>query len=272
MVLYVRLVGMLKAEQGLCDRADACAEKSQWIAETYSYDYGMVVWHHLRAVISIRRRALNQALTEAEKGISLTEQAVLGAVKVQFIGFRAIAQALLGHSEAALLSVSEGERVLSGLGTVVPMFLTPFSLGRLLTLIQRLKEAVEDGSQSDVLQHQKTAYRTAKQAVRRSRKFAPYRTWILRLMGDYYWLVGKQRKALKWWDRSIKEGERLGARPDLSRTYFEVGKHLLEPQSKYKQLNGIDAKGYLEKAEILFKDMGLEKDLDDLDKVRSKSW
>ncbi len=43
-------------------------------------------------------------------------------------------------------------------------------------------------------------------------------------------------------------GERLGARPDLSRTYFEVGKRLLEPQSKHKELNGIDPKGYLEKS------------------------
>jgi hypothetical protein len=61
----------------------------------------------------------------------------------------------------------------------------------------------------------------------------------------------------------------MGARLDPSRTYFEVGKHLLEPQSKYKQLNGTDAKGYLDKAEQLFREMGLEKDLDELERVRS---
>ena len=44
------------------------------------------------------------------------------------------------------------------------------------------------------------------------------------------------------------------ARPDLSPTYFEVGKRMLEPQIKYRQLNGIDANGYLEKAGILFED------------------
>jgi hypothetical protein len=87
-------------------------------------------------------------------------------------------------------------------------------------------------------------------------------------MGQYYWLIGKQRKALKWWDKSIKEGERLGARPDLSCTYFEVGKCLLEPQSKYKQLNGIDANGYLEKAEKLFREMGLEHDLEELERLQ----
>lgn len=33
--------------------------------------------------------------------------------------------------------------------------------------------------------------------------------------------------------------------PDLSRTYFEVGKNLLEPNSKYKGLDGITAEAYL---------------------------
>jgi hypothetical protein len=75
-----------------------------------------------------------------------------------------------------------------------------------------------------------------------------YKTWILKSIGTYYWLIKKQVKALKWWEKSIKEGERLGARPDLSRTYMEVGKRLLEPQSKFKELNGIRAAEYLDKA------------------------
>ena len=59
----------------------------------------------------------------------------------------------------------------------------------------------------------------------------------------------------------------MGARPDLSRTYFEVGKRLMEPHSKHKKLNGIDAHGYLKKARTLFEEMGLERDLDDLKKI-----
>jgi len=53
----------------------------------------------------------------------------------------------------------------------------------------------------------------------------------------------------------------------LSRTYFEVGKRLLEPRSKYKNLNGITAEEYLEKARTLFEEMDLQWDLDELDKV-----
>jgi hypothetical protein len=69
-------------------------------------------------------------------------------------------------------------------------------------------------------------------------------------------------------DPTIQEGERLGARPDLARTYFEVGKRLLEPHSKCKELNGISVKEYLDKAEKLFREMDLQWDLERLKRVR----
>ena len=87
-------------------------------------------------------------------------------------------------------------------------------------------------------------------------------------MADYYWLIGKQKMSFKWYSKSIKEGERLGARPELSRTYMEVGKRLMEPGSKYKLLNGITAEEYLEKARVMFEEMDLQWDLEQLEKVK----
>ncbi|HMA86694.1 MAG TPA: hypothetical protein VKN73_13395, partial [Desulfosalsimonadaceae bacterium] len=103
------------------------------------------------------------------------------------------------------------------------------------------------------------------------KKVADERTESFKLMGTYYWLIGKQKKALKWWGKSATEGERLGARPDLSRTYFEIGRRLLEPKSKYKELNGITAEDYLVKARALFEEMDLQWDLDELDKIKAAS-
>lgn len=58
-----------------------------------------------------------------------------------------------------------------------------------------------------------------------------------------------------------------GARPELGRTYFEVGKHLLEKTSKYKMVNGIPAKDYLEKARVFFQEMDLNWDLDEIERL-----
>ncbi len=217
----------------------------------------------------IRKRDFHQALTEAELGALLTDKAAHRPHYLRFIGNKAIAQTLLGDTERAMLSVREGEIILAKQKMTVIWYIIPFLVGRLITHIELLKQAIECDNQSDIRQIQRTAYRSAKKAVHFSRKFAPYRTWILKLMGDYNWLIGKKGKAIKWWDKAIKEGERLGARPDLSRAYFEVGKRLLEPQSKYKELNGIEAKGYLEKARVLFEEMGLERDLDDLERLKA---
>ena len=68
-----------------------------------------------------------------------------------------------------------------------------------------------------------------------------------------------------------KEGERLGARLELSRTYMEVGKHFLEPNSKYKEINGITVEEYLEKVRTIFQEMDQQWGLDDLDKVRASN-
>jgi hypothetical protein len=55
---------------------------------------------------------------------------------------------------------------------------------------------------------------------------------------------------------------------ELSRTYFEVGKRLLEPTSKYKDLDGIKVWDYLEKARVMFEEMDLQWDLDELEKIK----
>ena len=87
-------------------------------------------------------------------------------------------------------------------------------------------------------------------------------------MGVYYWIIGKQRKAMKWWRKGIQEGTRLNDRLELSRTYYEVGKRLLEPKSKHKELDGIKAEEYLEKAKVMFEEMDLQWDLDELEKLK----
>ena len=47
-----------------------------------------------------------------------------------------------------------------------------------------------------------------------------------------------------------------------------MGKRLLEPMGKHKELDGITAEEYLEKASTLFEEMDLQGDLQDLEKLR----
>ena len=114
---------------------------------------------------------------------------------------------------------------------------------------------VKGGHEIGVSEYRKEAFRSGKMLLKQSKRVAQYRSESYKLMGKYHWLVGDQIKALKWWNKSAKEGERLGARFQLARTYSEVGHRLHEAESKHKMLNGIAAEEYLERAEVLFEEM-----------------
>jgi tetratricopeptide (TPR) repeat protein len=133
--------------------------------------------------------------------------------------------------------------------------------------LYRLKEAIRNGNPSGSIEFRKKAAKSSKMLLRVSRKAAQHRTESYKLTGVYYWLTNKQKKALKWWHRAIEEGERLGGRLELSRAYFEIGKRLLEPKSKYRMLDGIGADEYLQRARVLFEEMNLQWDLDELSRV-----
>jgi tetratricopeptide (TPR) repeat protein len=217
----------------------------------------------------MRKGNFNRAINEADLEISLTDKAEATPHYFRALGLKAISQALLGKTEQAKESILRGERILEKQKMVVAWYIVPFQVGRLMTYIGFLKMAVKDRNHSGVRSIQGQFYNEAKKTLRLSKNFAPYRTWIFKIMGDYYWLINKQSKAFKWWGKAIKEGERLGARPDLSRTYFEVGKRLLDPKSKHKKLNGIDAREYLDKARALFEEMGLKREMDNLDRLKA---
>ena len=143
-----------------------------------------------------------------------------------------------------------------------------FLLSKLILELFQLEEAIKSDDKPAFVIHHTNAYKVGTKALKISDKALNIKTEALKLMGVYYWAIGKQRKAIHWWHKAISEGQRLNDRLELSRTYFEVGKRLLEPKSKHKELDGIKAEEYLEKARIMFEEMDLQWDLDELEKLK----
>jgi hypothetical protein len=92
-------------------------------------------------------------------------------------------------------------------------------------------------------------------------------------MAVYYWLTHDEKSAFKWWQKAISEGERLGARPQLSRIYAEVGRRLSASSGGSSEPNASRARESLQKAKTMFRELGLYYDLEDLNAVvnRNKS-
>jgi hypothetical protein len=136
--------------------------------------------------------------------------------------------------------------------------------------VSYLEEAVNNGDNPRIRRLARESWKWGAQAMKASKKFKRDRVEVLRLLGTRSWLIGEHKKALKWWAASIETGERLKFRPDLSRTYFEIGKRLSEPNSPYRELNGISASEYLNKAKTMFEEMDLQWDLEQLEHVMEK--
>jgi tetratricopeptide (TPR) repeat protein len=259
--------GAAKAYQGKFNEAWISLEKLMVIEERFQCASGGVRYGLLSELHTVWRR-LHEALAAAENLVSNAIERELEPYELQGLGWRGVIRVLMKDIEGAQESLADAERVRRKRTIWIPWYRSSSLLAQFMLDIHLLGEAIGADSRSSVSEYSKAAMKSGKKAVKNSAKFAAHRTWNYRLMGEYYWLTCKQRKALNWFDKSIKEGERLGARPDLSRTYMEVGKRLQEPQSKYGELNGISAREYLDKAEKRFKEMDLEWDLEQLERVR----
>ena len=86
-----------------------------------------------------------------------------------------------------------------------------------------------------------------------AKRMASNRVEAYGYMAKYLWLTENFGKALKYYEKAIKEGDRLGANLELSRIYFEVGKKLSKAKLNQDQLNGISAIEYIEKAKKLIR-------------------
>ena len=262
---YLWFYGLVKGEQGEFGELIKAVDILDDIGEMYDYDQVISNASGLKANYFIQKRNTHEALSESEQGILYAREKGNEIDEIMFLGLKAEVKLLAGDMEEALDMISQASALNRMQASVMPLYIAPYVTARFFADVETLKRAISSRNPSDVKHFQKNAHLSGIAAVRNSRKYAPYRTKILRVMGLYYWLTGKQSKALKWWSKAMEEGKRLGARPDLSRTYFEVGKRLLEPESRHKKLNGIDANGYLEKASTIFRELNLQRDLDEKD-------
>lgn len=265
-LVFIVFYGRMHIEGGWFDEAGEMVNKLSEIADVYDYEHAREEKYHLSVPLLLKCRKLHEALIEIDEGIPI--QIKIGAPihLNESYSLKAQAEIFLGDMEEAKKSLEnalEYESAVHGLN----LWQSHFLLAQAIFSLQKLEETKNLGIKHEFTKASKTTLKYSRKVVKNSKKVAPARTEALRLLGTCYWLTGKQQKALIWWNKSVKEGERLNARLELSRTYMEIGKRLLEPGSKYKDLNGISAEEYLEKARTMFEDMDLQWDLDELDKI-----
>lgn len=259
--------GILATEKGNFKDTEIYIEKLNEISEVYENDYARSRRFALRTKYFLKSRKLRDVLKETEKEIPWLNRIGQKFWALFLLGDEAKTHLLLGDMQAAKRTLEQGEEIASLEKRLAPFYISNFRRSQFFFEVYKLEETLNSDNSSELSPCRKKIYQRGKEAVKNAKKCAINRTEILKLMGIHYWLIGKPKKAFTWWERSIKIGEKLGARPELGRTYMEVGKRLQENEKGFKELNGLTADDYFDKARILFEEMDLKWDLEELEKM-----
>jgi len=263
---YVIFHSLEKLERGDYTGSNDLLDKLYEIGSIYEHEWAIVQIYYDKAFLLKKYRKLREALSEVNEGINITKKTGYGIYLFAMISLKAKIHLLMGNNQESEKLLKYAKEIQSGIFPP-PYLLKHFFSSHFFNGLLQLEKALKAGNASDISMNKINALKAGRDAVKNAKKVAFDQIEVDRLMGVYYWLIKKQKKALKCLNESIVKGERLEARLELSRTYFEVGKRLLEPESKYKSLNSIKAEEYLEKARAMFEEMDLQYDLDELDKV-----
>jgi tetratricopeptide (TPR) repeat protein len=258
--------GSPKIYQGYFDIPKLLLNKLNDIFSIYENDLSILLRDLLNSDLLLEFRELQDALIEIENGIEFAQKKNDGTVLIYLFSCKARIHILMRNIDEAEKAFEHAKEIKEKVDAV-PWELSGFYKSQFELDLYLLKKSISKSSKKGLFKFRKKAFRSGKILLKISSKVAQHRTEAFRLFGEYYWLINKPKKAFMWWKESIKEGERLGARLQLSRTYFEIGKWLLESDGDFKQLNTLKAEEYLEKARLMFEEMDLQWDLKQLSQL-----
>ena len=116
----------------------------------------------------------------------------------------------------------------------IPLGMGEFLLSKFILELYQLEETIKSDDKPAFVIPRTNAYKAGKKALKISDKAVFFKTEALKLMGVYFWVIGKQRKAIKWWRKTIKEGTRLNDRLELSEPILRWASACLRPKASLK--------------------------------------
>jgi class 3 adenylate cyclase len=238
--------------QGRFEAASAQLALLAEINDSYGYAFAGANHDGMKALLLIEQRRLDEALAIAEQYERSRRELPL---KVLGFGMVAKIHALRGDVEAAQASLRGAEEITQHTREIPPWHLSAYAVARLRVDMTCLTRSGSDRAA------RRRAEEGTKLARGIARKAALQQPEIFRLLGRGAWLHRKPREAIALWSRSIDAAKKLGARPELARCYAEVARSLDASTPSRSAAKGLCLEATAENAEILFKELGLERDL-----------
>jgi len=262
---YAFYTGILASEQGRFTDSAANVKFLQDIGDVYENDYARARKHVLLAIDLLKRRRLAEAVREADDGTRALEP--IGQIfwLLCLQGIKLKACLLLKDAKGTEDALRRCEKIVSGEKRVAPFYQSAYRIGRFLRDLLELEAALAASGKPDAAALFKKARQSGKAAFKNSKKCAFGRIEVLTQMGTFFWLAGKPRRAWAWWQKAVKAGQELGARPELARAYAEIGIRTGAQGRTGAPPAKVPAADFLRKAREIFAELGLGEDTAELE-------
>jgi class 3 adenylate cyclase/tetratricopeptide (TPR) repeat protein len=258
--------GLVQIYQGRFDAARLTVSNLSEIAEVYENDISRCLKYLLHISLLIECRLIKEATAEVNRGIDFFQKWGFTLPLMNMHCLKSLTHLLAKETDEAGKSIDRANQIKSDV-RAVPVQLSAFYRSQFEYYLCRLADSLRTGHREKSSEMSKKAFKSGKMLIKTCQKAAQYRTESYRLMGLYHWLIHDQKGAYKWWNKAISEGENLSARPQLSRTFAEMGRCLCEGISEPSGSEVRRAKEPLLKAETMFRELGLHQDLEELNWV-----
>lgn len=260
---YLIFSSYIHIENGDWDRSRSLNDKLLQIYEDFENIHAKVQYYRMTGIAYWKFRKLNHIVDLSTEGFKIVEETGHLAILMLLQCIKASVLALTNKIDDAQILLKKAEKIAVEKKRGV-IFYSTF----LVTKCYVEKIQIEQLMKIKKLQGNdcKSFRKTSREAVKYSKMYAGNLIEAYRLRAIAFCFSGNNRKALKYFKKSIEFGEKSGGKLELSRTYFELGKFLSDPKTKQKQLNGLAEKDYLEKAKTLFEEMELQWDLQEYHK------
>jgi tetratricopeptide (TPR) repeat protein len=267
LAIYLVYTAMVNVELGKIDAFQDGIQKLNELAESFDNSHAKAQMYRIIVPGYFRFRKMDLCQNFFEEAIDYTSKT--GHSAMLLVIYSAISQfyTLQGELAKARKAFAEAEKLIDR-NKIITIYYCPYLLAKTKLEFSELKE-MPAGSLKYKSQL-KSVLKSAEKLISKSKKMKGSLAESYLLKAEIYQFRQKHAQAFRYYQLAIATGVKYNGRLDLSRAYFETGKFLSDPKTKYKELNGKPAGYYLEKARSMFEEMDLKWDMEEYRKFVDK--
>ncbi len=263
---YLHICGMQLSLCGRFDEAAVLMQKTKDIAEEHGVGLLAGTYRHQLTVSCLARSRTAEALSSIEWQLANFERSGQTSFRKIALAYKADALMQEGNWDGAGMVLREASVLIAREGLATPAQ----TLEPAMAILEWRCEGAKAGRGWTVeFRGAMRTGRLARLVERHGRKMSYLFPKSMRLVGNYWWLRGRKRRAFRFWTEGLVVAEKLAINPEVARISFEVAKALADPKGGARALNGQDSDFHAERARSQFEQLGLAADLQELEKWRA---